>query len=50
MKWFEEHGRRAAPHCVMGMDYYGGNEKVVEEDGSIRAQGEMLGWHAIAEE
>jgi hypothetical protein len=23
--WFMEHGRRGAPHCVMGMDYYSAN-------------------------
>jgi len=32
----------------MGMDYYGVNEVVVEADGSLESQGQMLGWHAIA--
>jgi len=35
---------------VMGMDYYGDNEKVVEPDGSDRAMGVMLGWASIAQE
>jgi beta-glucosidase/6-phospho-beta-glucosidase/beta-galactosidase len=46
--WFVEHGRQAAGHCIMGMDYYGVNEKVVQADGSVESQGQMLGWHAIA--
>lgn len=47
-EWFMHHGRRAAGHCVMGMDYYGDNEKVVEPDGANRAMGVMLGWASIA--
>jgi beta-glucosidase/6-phospho-beta-glucosidase/beta-galactosidase len=47
-EWFMRHGRDTADHCVMGMDYYGNNEKVVEPDGSNRATGVMLGWGAIA--
>jgi beta-glucosidase/6-phospho-beta-glucosidase/beta-galactosidase len=48
MTWFVEHGRRAASHCVMGMDYYATNEQVVQADGTQESQGLMLGWHAIA--
>ena len=48
LKWFLTKGRVAAPHCVMGMDYYGINEKVITPDGSEESQGQMLGWHAIA--
>ncbi|HTJ03895.1 MAG TPA: family 1 glycosylhydrolase [Caldimonas sp.] len=48
LRWFIEHGKAAAPHCIMGMDYYGVNEVVVEADGSLESQGQMLGWHAIA--
>ena len=50
LDWFLEHGRVAAPHCVLGTDYYGANEKVVRSDGSRHSQGEMLGWHAIVHE
>lgn len=46
--WFMEHGRRAAPHCIMGMDYYGGNEIAVTEDGSTKGVGPSLGWSSIA--
>jgi beta-glucosidase/6-phospho-beta-glucosidase/beta-galactosidase len=30
------------------MDYYDANEKVVKADGTLESQGQMLGWHAIA--
>jgi beta-glucosidase/6-phospho-beta-glucosidase/beta-galactosidase len=46
--WFLSYGRAAAPHCIMGMDYYATNEVVVKADGSHESQGLMLGWHAIA--
>ena len=46
--WFMEHGRKAAPHCVMGMDYYGGNEIAVTENGSLRGVGPSIGWSSIA--
>ena len=48
LRWFLEHGKHAAPHCIMGMDYYDANEKVVKADGTLESQGQMLGWHAIA--
>jgi beta-glucosidase/6-phospho-beta-glucosidase/beta-galactosidase len=48
LRWFLEHGRQAASHCIMGMDYYDRNEKVVDADGIVDFQGQMLGWHAIA--
>lgn len=48
LKWFLQRGRAAAEHCVMGMDYYSLNEKVVTAEGQPQSQGQMLGWHAIA--
>ena len=48
LEWFLEHGKQAAPHCIMGMDYYPLNEQVVKPDGQLESQGQMLGWHAIA--
>jgi beta-glucosidase len=48
LDWFVQYGNAAAPHCIMGMDYYGTNERVVKADGSQVGQGQMLGWHAIA--
>lgn len=46
--WFMRHGRRAAPHCVMGMDYYGGNEMAVLQDGSLKGIGPSVGWSSVA--
>ncbi len=46
--WFMQSGRTSADHCVLGMDYYGNNEKILNEDGSETTNGTMLGWHAIA--
>jgi beta-glucosidase/6-phospho-beta-glucosidase/beta-galactosidase len=48
MRWFLDHGKQAAPHCIMGMDYYGTNEQVVHAEGQAESEGQMLGWHAIA--
>ena len=47
-QWFMHHGRQSASYCVMGMDYYGNNEKVVGRDGQDEVQGSMLGWSPIA--
>ena len=44
------HGQRAAVHCVMGMDYYGNNERIVNSDGQESTAGSMLGWGMIAED
>lgn len=43
-----EYGRRFGPHCVMGMDYYALNERVVRPEGGEEAVGPALGWHPIA--
>lgn len=34
-------------HCLMGNDYYIANEHLVEEDGSMRASGEIYGYAVI---
>jgi beta-glucosidase/6-phospho-beta-glucosidase/beta-galactosidase len=47
-EWFMRHGRRSAPHCVMGMDYYASNERLVHPDGREEVVGPVLGWHSIA--
>ena len=46
--WFMEHGARAAPHCVMGMDYYAANERLLQPNGKQTEVGPVLGWHTIA--
>lgn len=48
-EWFMQHGKAAAPHCVMGMDYYKLNERVLHPDGSQQGGvGPVLGWANIA--
>ncbi len=46
--WFMEHGARAAPHCVMGMDYYAANERLVHLEEHEEEVGPVLGWNTIA--
>lgn len=46
--WFMEHGRKAAPHCIMGMDYYDGHEQTLTGHGSPESIGPALGWGNIA--
>lgn len=46
--WFIRNGRSAAGYCVMGMDYYGMNEKLLQPDGE-ELSGAVLGWAAIAQ-
>ncbi len=46
--WFMEHGRKASPHCIMGMDYYAGHEQTLTADGATESIGPALGWGNIA--
>ena len=46
--WLLAHGREAASSCVLGMDYYEHNEKVLDEKGQPGVEGDFLGWAAVA--
>jgi len=46
--WFLEHGDSLRPHCVMGSDYYGGNEHWVTAEGQIESAGPVFGYAALA--
>jgi beta-glucosidase/6-phospho-beta-glucosidase/beta-galactosidase len=49
MAWFAEHGTRAG--CIVGHDYYRGNEWLVEADGRTRKAGtRRRGYGALARE
>lgn len=49
--WFLENGAGLRPHCIMGTDYYMTNEKEVLDDaGTLRPCGEVLGYYPIAKE
>jgi beta-glucosidase/6-phospho-beta-glucosidase/beta-galactosidase len=53
-----EHGReadyrhflaRSVPHhSILGLDYYEWNERLIDQNGSARALGELFGWYVIA--
>lgn len=48
-----QHGKAAAPHCVMGMDYYKLNERLVHPDGSEQGGvGPVLGytWYSLTDQ
>jgi beta-glucosidase len=46
--WFLEHGDGMRPHCVMGSDYYGGNEHWVAVEGPMKSAGPVLGYAVLA--
>jgi beta-glucosidase/6-phospho-beta-glucosidase/beta-galactosidase len=48
--WFMEHGRKASPYCVMGMDYYEGHEQTLKADGTKEKLRTVIGWGNIARE
>lgn len=49
-EWLMAHGRGTAKYCVMGMDYYMHNEKVIDRDGKPRTNGVIVGWATVARE
>ncbi|MGI8989418.1 MAG: family 1 glycosylhydrolase [Bryobacteraceae bacterium] len=44
-RWFMSDG--LASRCVMGNDYYAGNERILQHDGSVSQQGEVFGWYLV---
>lgn len=46
--WFLDHAAAVRPHCVMGTDYYGGNEHWVDPDGKLNPAGPVLGYSTLA--
>lgn len=44
-RWFMSDG--VASRCVMGNDYYAGNERILQHDGSATNQGEVFGWYLV---
>jgi len=48
LAWFAEHG--SSEGCIVGHDYYAGNEWLVEESGRLRPVPERRGYAAIARE
>lgn len=44
-RWFMNDGLES--RCVMGNDYYAGNERILQHDGSVTNQGEIFGWYLV---
>jgi beta-glucosidase/6-phospho-beta-glucosidase/beta-galactosidase len=47
-RWMLQQGRKTAPHCVMGLDYYEPSEKRLDRNGRAYSAGPTLGWHSVA--
>jgi beta-glucosidase/6-phospho-beta-glucosidase/beta-galactosidase len=47
---FIQRGRRIAGRCVLGVDYYEWNEKLINSDGRPQALGELFGWYVITKQ
>jgi len=48
--WFMESGREVAHRCVLGLDYYDWNEKLINSDGHPESLGELFGWYVITKQ
>jgi beta-glucosidase/6-phospho-beta-glucosidase/beta-galactosidase len=48
--WFLNRGRALNPSCIMGNDYYASNEHSVEDNGEIKASGELFGYYVLTRE
>ena len=48
--WFMHGGRRIAGRCVLGVDYYEWNEKLINSDGRPESLGELFGWYVITKQ
>ncbi len=46
--WFLNHGSELRPHCVMGTDYYVGNEHWVNADDKLTTAGPVFGYSLLA--
>jgi beta-glucosidase/6-phospho-beta-glucosidase/beta-galactosidase len=49
-EWFMAHGKRIAPHCILGVDYYEWNEKLINSDRKPESLGELFGWYVITKQ
>jgi beta-glucosidase/6-phospho-beta-glucosidase/beta-galactosidase len=46
-EWFMQTGARLAGRCVLGVDYYEWNEKLINSECKPEALGELFGWYVI---
>ena len=48
--WFMREGQAIRPRCVLGIDYYEWNEKVINSDRRPESLGELFGWYVITKQ
>jgi beta-glucosidase/6-phospho-beta-glucosidase/beta-galactosidase len=48
LEWFMN--QRIADRCVLGIDYYEWNEKLINAEGRAEALGELFGWYVITKQ
>lgn len=48
LEWFMN--ERVADRCVLGIDYYEWNEKLINSDGRAESLGELFGWYVITKQ
>jgi beta-glucosidase/6-phospho-beta-glucosidase/beta-galactosidase len=48
ISWFRN--QRVSDRCVLGIDYYEWNEKLVNSDGRPESLGELFGWYVITKQ
>jgi beta-glucosidase/6-phospho-beta-glucosidase/beta-galactosidase len=48
--WFLKAGRDLSRRCILGIDYYEWNEKLINSDGRPEALGELFGWYVITKQ
>jgi beta-glucosidase/6-phospho-beta-glucosidase/beta-galactosidase len=48
LEWFMN--QRIAERCVLGIDYYEWNEKLINSEGRAEALGELFGWYVITKQ
>jgi beta-glucosidase/6-phospho-beta-glucosidase/beta-galactosidase len=46
--WFLQHGSAMQTHCIMGSDYYAGNEHWINPDASMSPSGTVFGYCVLA--
>ena len=47
-RWFMS--QQLADRCILGIDYYEWNEKLINADGGIESLGELFGWYVVTKQ
>jgi beta-glucosidase/6-phospho-beta-glucosidase/beta-galactosidase len=49
-EWFMSRGDEIVRRCVLGVDYYEWNEKLINKEGRAESLGELFGWYVITKQ